>query len=94
MISANVKPYHEHLMTDADSIYVALIFVINILIRDCANHDDEAKQAHLYVPAEHLFQLRHYLEQCTITPTALLSDRRVLDFNIRTIDYYTEDLNF
>ena len=73
-----VKPYHERIMTEANSIYVALIFFIDILIRDRTHHDDEAKQAHSYAPAGHLFQLLHYLEQCMITPTTLLSVRRVL----------------
>ena len=102
MISANVKslvsqcmikPYHERITTEANSIYIALIFFINILIRDRTHHDDEAKQAHSYAPAGHLLQLLHYLEQCMITPTTLLSDRKVLDFNIRTIDYYAKELN-
>ena len=88
-----VQPYHVRLMMEANSIYIALVFFIDILIRDRTIHDDEAKQAHSYAPVGNLFLLLHFLEQCMATSTTLLSDRRILDFSSRPISYYAKDLN-
>ena len=89
-----VQPYHVRLMMEANSIYIALVFFIDILIRDRTIHDDDdAKQAHSYAPVGNLFLLLHFLEQCMVTSTTLLSDRRILDFSSRPISFYANDLN-
>ena len=50
-----VKPYHERTMAEQNSIYIALILFIDILVRDRTYHDEETKQAHSYATAGRLF---------------------------------------
>ena len=74
------NPYHQRITIGTNFMYIALILFIDILIRDCTNHDDEAKHAYSYLPSGHLLQFIDYLDQCIITFNSYLPSGHQLQF--------------
>ena len=93
IFQALVKTSHNRLAIEANQIYIALTFFMDMLIRKHTEKDEEAKQAHGAAPIGHLFKLLACVGECMVSLSTIFSDKRLLAFNTKNIEDYDKKLN-